>query len=136
MRTVAALAVAVMLCTACGTPSAPSTSTASPSSSQAGETSAAPSGPAADACTLLTEEDLRSVFAAAIPQPQRRITGGGFADCFWASDAARVQVSLVPLPNLASDYVDQLNVGGTLPELAPAAVWFPGVVGIGMASGG
>jgi hypothetical protein len=47
-------------------------------------------------------------------------------------------VSIVPSANFASDYVDQLNVAGPVESeaLGDAAVSFPGVVGIGLASGG
>jgi hypothetical protein len=89
-----------------------------------------------DACTLLAEADLQTVFTAAIPTPKGRNLGLGFADCLWEDDAALVRVSQVPLANLKSDYVDQLNVGGQVAELGAEAVWFPGVVGIGLASGG
>jgi len=131
-----ALASAALLLAACGSggstgqPGALSTSTPP----AAGPTSAAVAKD--DACTLLVEADLQTVFTAAIPTPKGRNLGLGFADCLWEDDATLVRVSQVPLANLKSDYVDQLNVGGPVAELGAEAVWFPGVVGIGLASGG
>ena len=82
-----ALASAALLLAACGSggstgqPGALSTSTPP----AAGPTSAAVAKD--DACTLLVEADLQTVFTAAIPTPKGRNLGLGFADCLWEDDA-------------------------------------------------
>jgi hypothetical protein len=91
-----------------------------------------------DACSLLGEDDLAAVFSDGAPEGDGNDYGGGFGDCRWESDAGFVSVTIVPALNFASDYVDQLNVGGPVESdaLGDDAVSFPGIVGIGLAKSG
>ncbi len=91
-----------------------------------------------DACALVGDEDVAAVFAGEAPEAAPTDYGEGFAECEWATDDAVVLVSLLPIENFASDYLEQLNVTGSVEAaaLGDDAVSFPGVVGIGQASGG
>jgi hypothetical protein len=97
-----------------------------------------PSASSVDACTLVGDEDLTAVFADGAPDGVPMDYGGGFTECEWSLDEDVVLVSVLPIENFASDYLDQLNVTGPVAaaELGDEAVSFPGVVGIGRAAGG
>jgi hypothetical protein len=91
-----------------------------------------------DACALVEDTDLASVFPQGPPEPSLTDYGAGFSECEWEQGDALVLVSVVPVDNFGPDYVDQLNVTGPVDaeQLGNGAVAFPGVVGIGRASGG
>jgi hypothetical protein len=91
-----------------------------------------------DACALVGDADLAPVFPDGPPEPSLTDYGEGFSECEWEEGDALVLVSVVPVDNFGPDYVDQLNVTGPVDaaELGDDAVSFPGVVGIGRASGG
>ena len=75
---------------------------------------------------------------AALPRARARTTAAASATAGGRTRRASSRVSIVPAANFASDYVDQLNVTGPVESeaLGDDAVSFPGVVGIGLASGG
>ena len=93
---------------------------------------------AIDPCTLVSDETLAEIFPTGAPEPEGTDYGAGFSDCAWDAPDAFLGMSLVPEANFASDFVDQLNLGGpvTSDVLGPEAVSFPGTVGIASGSSG
>ena len=81
------------------------------------------------ACDLVAFASLGSVFGAAIPESEANDYGAGFSECVWDDGERQLRISVVPVANLQTDYIDQLNTQ----QMAgfDAGVGFPGMVGIG-----
>jgi hypothetical protein len=91
-----------------------------------------------DACALLDDAALESLFPDGVPDPSGTSMGEGFAECEWGteSDGPVVLLSTLPASDFQSDYVDQLNVTAPVTGIGDRAVSFPGFVGIGRGSAG
>jgi len=92
---------------------------------------AASSGP----CAVVPDSAVAVVFNGPRPELDAKDLTKGFATCTWTDASSELIVSIVPKPNLQSDYKDQLNVSGPVQSSVFAdGVSFPGTVAIGKAN--
>lgn len=92
---------------------------------------AAPS--ANEACLLVDEADLATLFGTTVPAPAGVDFGEGFAECEWESAGTTLLVSILPAAEFTEDYLNgQHESVGALEQ----GIALPDFVGIGRVSSG
>lgn len=60
-----------------------------------------------DACTLLTDDELKRVFPTGVPEPKSRTYARDTMECIWKTDGAEASLMIAPLAEFKGEYLDK-----------------------------